>query len=115
VITGVSGSGKSSLVGETLYPAVTRALAARALPVRAEEPLPHDALLGAEAPRRRVHVDQGPLGRTTRGNAATYLKVYERIRTLFAAAPESKARGYTSRTFSFNVEGGRCPTCEGAG
>jgi excinuclease ABC subunit A len=115
VITGVSGSGKSSLVGETLFPAVTRALAARALPVRAEEPLPYDALLGAEALRDVAYVDQGPLGRTTRGNAATYLKVYERIRTLFAAAPESKARGYTSRMFSFNVEGGRCATCEGAG
>jgi excinuclease ABC subunit A len=81
VMTGVSGSGKSSLVGETLYPAVTRALAARALPVRAEEALPHDALEGAERSRDVYHVDQGPLGRTTRGNPATYLKLYERIRS----------------------------------
>ncbi|MEZ4393423.1 MAG: excinuclease ABC subunit UvrA [Polyangiales bacterium] len=115
VVTGVSGSGKSSLVGETLYPAVTRALAARALPVRSEDVLPYDALLGAESLRDVVYVDQGPMGRTTRGNAATYLKVYDRIRALFAATPEAKARGYTPRMFSFNVEGGRCPTCEGAG
>jgi len=62
-----------------------------------------------------THVDQGPIGRTTRGNPATYLGVYDRIRARFAAAPESLARGYSPRTFSFNVEGGRCPSCEGAG
>ncbi len=115
VVTGVSGSGKSSLVGETLFPAVTRALAARALPVQSLEPLPYDALDGAESLRDVHYVDQGPLGRTTRGNPATYLKLYERIRQRFAACPESKARGYSPKTFSFNVEGGRCPTCEGAG
>ncbi len=114
-VTGVSGSGKSSLVGETLYPALTRALAARALAVQAEEPLPHDGLDGADAVRAVMHVDQGPLGRTTRGNPATYLGVYDRIRARFAQSPESKARGYSTRTFSFNVEGGRCPSCEGAG
>ena len=115
VVTGVSGSGKSSLVGETLYPAVTRALAARGLAVRAEESLPYDSLEGVDVITDVVHVDQGPLGRTTRGNPATYLKIYDRIRARFASSPESKERGYTSRTFSFNVEGGRCPTCEGAG
>ena len=115
VVTGVSGSGKSSLVGETLYPAVTRALAARALPVRAEEALPYDDLDGADALTDVVYVDQGSLGRTTRGNPATYLKAWDRVRARFAALPESKARGYTTRTFSFNVEGGRCPSCEGAG
>ncbi|MBL8602641.1 MAG: excinuclease ABC subunit UvrA [Myxococcales bacterium] len=115
VMTGVSGSGKSSLVGETLFPAVTRALAARALPVQAEEALAYDALEGADGLVDVAYVDQGPLGRTTRGNAATYLKLYDRIRQRFAQAPESKERGYATRTFSFNVEGGRCPACEGAG
>ena len=114
-ITGVSGSGKSSLVGETLFPALTRALAARALPVQAEETLPYDGLDGSDDVTAVMHVDQGPLGRTTRGNPATYLGVYDRIRARFANAPESKARGYSTRTFSFNVEGGRCPACEGAG
>jgi excinuclease ABC subunit A len=114
-VTGVSGSGKSSLVGETLYPALTRALAARAIPVTPEEPLAHDGLDGSDAVESVMHVDQGPLGRTTRGNPATYLGVYDRIRARFAASPESKAREYTTRTFSFNVEGGRCPSCEGAG
>jgi excinuclease ABC subunit A len=114
-VTGVSGSGKSSLVGETLFPALTRSLAARALGVQSEEALPYDGLEGADDVRAVMHVDQGALGRTTRGNPATYLGAYDRIRARFAASPESKTRGYSTRTFSFNVEGGRCPACEGAG
>ncbi len=110
-VTGVSGSGKSSLVGETLYPALARARGETGV----ELPLPHDGIDGAGSVRTVVYVDQGPLGRTTRGNAATYLKIYDRIRGRFAAAPEARARGYAARTFSFNVEGGRCPACQGAG
>ncbi len=114
-VTGVSGSGKSTLVGETLFPALTRSLAARGLSVQAEEALPYDALEGADDVTAVMHVDQGPLGRTTRGNPATYLGAYDRIRARFASSPDAKARGYSTRTFSFNVEGGRCPACEGAG
>lgn len=115
VVTGVSGSGKSSLVGETLFPAVTRALAARGLSVRAEETLAYDDLEGADALDAVSYVDQSALGRTTRGNPATYLKAWDRVRARFAALQSSKARGYSTRTFSFNVEGGRCASCEGAG
>ncbi|MBI5517823.1 MAG: excinuclease ABC subunit UvrA [Deltaproteobacteria bacterium] len=111
VITGVSGSGKSSLIGETLHPALARSRGEAGL----DPPLPHDGIDGSEKVRAVVYVDQGSLGRTTRGNAATYLKVYDRLRTRFAATAEAKARGYTTRMFSFNVDGGRCPACQGAG
>ncbi len=115
VVTGVSGSGKSSLIGETFFPALTRALAAKGHAVRSEEALPYDVLDGVEGLTDVKYVDQGALGRTTRGNPATYLGVYDRIRARFAATPESKERGYSPGFYSFNVDGGRCPSCEGAG
>lgn len=110
-VTGVSGSGKSTLVSDTLYPAVMRALG-RALDT---PPLPFDALEGVDTLRDVVLVDQAPLGRTSRGNAATYIGVYDTIREMFASLPESRVRGYTPGTFSFNVDGGRCPSCNGEG
>jgi excinuclease ABC subunit A len=110
-VTGVSGSGKSSLVAETLYPAVARSLGLSVT----EAPLPFDVLEGAGIVRGIEFVDQAPLGRTSRGNAATYMKAYDCIRSQFAALPDSKARGYLPGTFSFNVDGGRCPSCNGDG
>ncbi len=110
-VTGVSGSGKSSLIAETLYPAV-----ARALGEAVDSPaLGHDLLEGAGVLRSVEFVDQAALGRTSRGNSATYLKAYDSIRAQFAALPDAKARGYAAGTFSFNVEGGRCPSCNGDG
>ncbi|MET0344073.1 MAG: excinuclease ABC subunit UvrA [Polyangiales bacterium] len=109
-VTGLSGSGKSSLVLETLVPAVRRALGERAA-----RPLAHDALEGADDIASVVHVDQGPLGRTSRGNPATYVGAWDVLRKRFAAEPLAKERGYTGGTFSFNVEGGRCEACKGQG
>ncbi len=111
-VTGVSGSGKSSLVAETLYPAIARAIGSQA---SSDAPLPFDALEGAGVVSAVEFVDQAPLGRTSRGNAATYMHAYDSIRSQFAALPDSKARGYTPGTFSFNVDGGRCPSCNGDG
>ena len=110
-VTGVSGSGKSSAVLSTLVPAALRARGERS----AEAPLPFDALEGAERLRAIVHVDQSPLGRTSRGNAATYLKVWDVIRKRFAAEERALERGYTASTFSFNTPGGRCEACGGEG
>jgi excinuclease ABC subunit A len=110
-VTGVSGSGKSSLVIQTLVPAARRARGDRA----EEAPLPHDGLEGAEGLSAVVHVDQSPLGRTSRGNPATYLKIWNVIRQRFADEPEAKARGFTASTFSFNTPGGRCEACGGEG
>jgi excinuclease ABC subunit A len=110
-VTGVSGSGKSSLVSETLVPA-----AARMLGVPWESaPLPFTNLDGVTALRWVSFVDQAPLGRTSRGNAATYTGAWDVVRAGFAALPEARDRGYTPGTFSFNVEGGRCPSCQGEG
>ncbi|MFW2390003.1 MAG: excinuclease ABC subunit UvrA [Polyangiales bacterium] len=110
-ITGVSGSGKSSLVLETLLPAVQRKLGIKSNGA----PLDHDGIKGFAALHGVVGVDQAPLGRTSRGNAATYLKVWEAFRKRFAQQPLSKERGYKPGVFSFNVPGGRCEACRGDG
>ncbi|MCC6877535.1 MAG: excinuclease ABC subunit A, partial [Sandaracinaceae bacterium] len=110
-VTGVSGSGKSSLVLETLVPALLRARGERS----EDAPLAFDALEGHEPLTAVVHVDQGSLGRTSRGNPATYLKVWDVIRKRFASEKLAKERGYTASAFSFNVPGGRCEACGGEG
>ncbi len=108
-VTGVSGSGKSSLVIDTLLPAARAAiLGARAHDVRAK-------ICGLDRYQRVVHVDQRPIGRTPRSNPATYTGLFAPIRELFAQAREARARGYGSARFSFNVKGGRCEACQGAG
>jgi excinuclease ABC subunit A len=109
-VTGPSGSGKSSLVLETLVPAVRRALKERDV-----EPLAHGALSGLAGITQVVHVDQGALGRTSRGNPATYLGAWDVLRKRFAAEPSAQAHGFGPGTFSFNVEGGRCEACKGQG
>jgi excinuclease ABC subunit A len=109
-ITGVSGSGKSSLVNETLY----RALARHFYGAR-DLALPHDALDGLETIDKVIEVDQAPIGRTPRSNPATYTGVFTAIRSLFAELPEAKIRGYSPGRFSFNVKGGRCEACTGDG
>ena len=109
-VTGVSGSGKSSLVNETLQPIIASKLY-RAL----QEPLPYDSISGIEHIDKIIEVDQSPLGRTPRSNPATYTKLFDEIRKLYEILPESKIRGYKAGRFSFNVKGGRCETCKGAG
>lgn len=109
-ITGVSGSGKSSLINETLYPLLSREL------YRSDrKPLPYDQVSGLKNIDKVIEIDQSPIGRTPRSNPATYTKVFDEIRQLFAQLPESKIRGYKPGRFSFNVKGGRCETCGGAG
>ncbi|RLB41650.1 MAG: excinuclease ABC subunit A [Deltaproteobacteria bacterium] len=110
-VTGVSGSGKSSLVLETLLPAVQRQLGVKS----DGAPLDHDAVTGFESLQGVVGVDQAPLGRTSRGNAATYLKIWEAFRKRFTQQPIAKERGYKPGFFSFNVTGGRCESCRGDG
>ncbi len=110
-VTGPSGSGKSSLFLETLVPAAQRALREHG----AEVPLAHAALRGLEAFSAVVEVDQSPLGRTSRGNAATYLGAWDVIRKRYAREPLAKERDYSHAWFSFNVPGGRCETCGGDG
>ncbi|WP_084523765.1 excinuclease ABC subunit UvrA [Adhaeribacter aquaticus] len=109
-VTGVSGSGKSTLIHDTLYPILNRHFfnAKR-------EPLPYKAIEGLEHIDKVIEVDQSPIGRTPRSNPATYTGMFTDIRTLFAQLPEAKIRGYSAGRFSFNVKGGRCETCEGAG
>ncbi|MBN2730027.1 MAG: excinuclease ABC subunit UvrA [Bacteroidales bacterium] len=109
-VTGVSGSGKSTLVNETLYPSISREFY-RSL----KEPLSYQKLEGLELIDKVVEIDQSPIGRTPRSNPATYTGVFDEIRKLYASLPESKARGYKPGRFSFNVSGGRCETCKGAG
>lgn len=108
--TGVSGSGKSSLVNGTLQPAISKKLY-RSL----REPLPYKELEGLDNIDKIVTVDQSPLGRSPRSNPATYTNVFGDIRKLFVGLPESKLRGYKPGRFSFNVSGGRCETCKGNG
>jgi excinuclease ABC subunit A len=110
-VTGVSGSGKSSLVLDTLAPAVARLLGKE----DAEEPLPHAAVEGADGLGEVIVVDQTPLGRTARGNPATYVKAWDWIRGVLARTELARSRGYTAGTFSFNVPGGRCEACKGEG
>lgn len=109
-VTGVSGSGKSSLINETLYP-ILREHFYNSL----QKPLAYDRIEGLEFLDKVVEVDQAPIGRTPRSNPATYTGVFTEIRNLFANHPDSKIRGYKPGRFSFNVAGGRCETCEGGG
>ena len=109
-ITGVSGSGKSSLIEDVLYAECARRLHRSSLVAGA-----HDKIVGMEHINKVVRVDQQPLGNSPTSNPATYTGVFELIRLLFAQLPEAKLRGYTPRRFSFNVPGGRCDECEGNG
>jgi len=109
-ITGVSGSGKSSLINETLYPILSHHF------YRSEtQALPYESIEGIKNVDKVIEIDQSPIGRTPRSNPATYTKVFDDIRKLFASLPESQIRGYQPGRFSFNVKGGRCETCQGAG
>ncbi len=109
-ITGVSGSGKSSLINETLYPILSNYF------YKSEKrPLPYKSITGIEHIDKVIDIDQSPIGRTPRSNPATYTSVFTDIRNLFAELTESKIRGYKAGRFSFNVKGGRCETCGGAG
>ena len=109
-ITGVSGSGKSTLVTKTLYPALARKLEIEFLPAQKFE-----KLYGDDAIKNVLLVDQSPIGKSARSSPITYLKAFDNIRNLMAAAPDSVQRGYTPGTFSLNVDGGRCPACRGTG
>ncbi|MDW8215562.1 MAG: excinuclease ABC subunit UvrA [Roseiflexaceae bacterium] len=109
-VTGVSGSGKSSLITETLYPALANRLNRAQL-----KPGPFRALRGLEHLDKVIDIDQQPIGRTPRSNPATYVKLFDLIRELFASTNEAKLRGYNAGRFSFNLKGGRCEACEGNG
>ncbi|MBN1994324.1 MAG: excinuclease ABC subunit UvrA [Anaerolineae bacterium] len=109
-VTGVSGSGKSSLITETLYPAL-----ARLLHQAQAHPGSYERLDGVDQVNKVIHITQDPIGRTPRSNPATYVKVWDHIRKLFAETPEAKTRGYKPGRFSFNVKGGRCEACQGHG
>ncbi|GIV54148.1 MAG: UvrABC system protein A [Candidatus Kapaibacterium sp.] len=109
-VTGVSGSGKSSLILDTLYPILSNRLHRTTLPV-----LPYRSVSGIEHLDKVIEIDQSPIGRTPRSNPATYTGVFTHIRQHFALLPEARIRGYTQGRFSFNVPGGRCEACEGAG
>ena len=109
-ITGVSGSGKSSLINEILYKRLARDLnRARVIPGK------HDDILGIDQLDKVINIDQSPIGRTPRSNPATYTGVFDQIRDLFAATADAKAKGYKKGRFSFNVKGGRCEACNGDG
>lgn len=109
-VTGVSGSGKSTLINEIILKRLAQHF------YRAKDrPGPHDDIKGLEYIDKVINIDQSPIGRTPRSNPATYTKLFDPIRNLFASLPESKARGYTPGRFSFNVRGGRCEPCTGAG
>jgi len=109
-VTGVSGSGKSSLVAQTLHPAL-----AAALHNATQKPGDHDRIEGLEQVDKTINITQSPIGRTPRSNPATYVQVMTLIRELFAKTPEARARGYKAGRFSFNVKGGRCEVCKGHG
>ena len=110
VVTGVSGSGKSSLINEVLYKTLARDLnRARVIPGK------HKEILGLEQLDKVISIDQSPIGRTPRSNPATYTGVFDQIRNLFASTADAKARGYKKGRFSFNVKGGRCEACSGDG
>ena len=110
VVSGISGSGKSSLINGTLYPILNKHFYRGV-----KEPLPYKKIEGIENIDKIVDVDQTPIGRTPRSNPATYTGMFTDIRNLFAELPESKIRGYKAGRFSFNVKGGRCETCQGGG
>jgi len=109
-VTGVSGSGKSTLINETLHPILSQKFFHSLT-----EPLPYEKLEGIEHIDKVIEVNQSPIGRTPRSNPATYTKLFDEIRTIFASLPEAQIRNYKSGRFSFNVTGGRCETCQGAG
>ncbi len=109
-ITGVSGSGKSSLINQTLYPILLAHIYNGV-----KKPLPYKSIEGLEHLDKVIEIDQSPIGRTPRSNPATYTKVFDEIRSLFAGLPEAQIRGYKAGRFSFNVSGGRCETCSGGG
>lgn len=109
-VTGVSGSGKSTLINETLYPILSRHLYNSIV-----HPLAYESIEGLEHIDKVIEVDQSPIGRTPRSNPATYTKVFDEIRKLFVQLPDAKIRGYKPGRFSFNVKGGRCESCKGAG
>ena len=109
-ISGVSGSGKSSLINETLMPVLKNRFYNAKL-----QPLPYDELLGVENIDKLIEIDQSPIGRTPRSNPATFTGVFNDIRNLFEATPDAKVRGFKAGRFSFNVPGGRCEECKGAG
>jgi excinuclease ABC subunit A len=109
-ITGVSGSGKSSLINQTLFPILLNELNGGI-----RTPLPYSSILGLEHLDKIIDIDQSPIGRTPRSNPVTYTKVFDDIRSLFASLPESQIRGYKPGRFSFNVAGGKCETCNGGG
>ncbi len=109
-MTGVSGSGKSTLINETLSPILCQKFYRSV-----KEPLPYDSIEGLENIDKIIQIDQAPIGRTPRSNPATYTKVFDEIRKLYGELPESKIRNYKAGRFSFNVKGGRCEACKGAG
>ena len=109
-VTGVSGSGKSTLINETLYPILNH-FVYKAV----KKPLPYKSIKGLDNIDKIIDIDQSPIGRTPRSNPATYTSVFTDIRTLFSNLPEAKIRGYKPGRFSFNVKGGRCEVCKGAG
>lgn len=110
-VTGVSGSGKSTLINETLYPILSN----HSFPSSKKTAMPYQSISGLEYIDKVVEINQDPIGRTPRSNPATYTAIFNDIRTLFAAVPEAKIRGYKPGRFSFNVKGGRCETCKGGG
>lgn len=110
VVTGVSGSGKSTLISQTLYPAILQFLTGEH-----SGALPYSSIRGIEHIKEVVFIDQKPIGKSSRSNPVTYMKVYDDIREIMASTEEAKTRGYTSRFFSLNVDAGRCPKCQGEG
>lgn len=110
LVTGVSGSGKSTLINQTLYPILFNSLNKGKL-----YPLEYDGVEGLEHLDKVIDIDQSPIGRTPRSNTATYTKIFDDVRTLFAETKDAKLRGYQKGRFSFNVKGGRCEACQGAG
>ncbi len=110
VVTGVSGSGKSSLINQTLYPALSNKIYNSRL-----YPLEYKEIKGFEDLKKVINIDQSPIGRTPRSNTATYTKIFDDIRDIFANTKDAKLRGYKKGRFSFNVKGGRCEACSGAG
>ncbi len=109
-VTGVSGSGKSTLIDQTLYPALSAHFHGSEKP-----PLPYKALKGVEYLDKVIDIDQAPIGKTPRSNPATYTGIFSEIRRLFSETPEARVRGYKPGQFSFNMKGGRCEHCKGAG
>jgi len=110
VVTGVSGSGKSTLINQTLYPILFNELNKGKL-----YPLPYKKIIGIENLDKVIDIDQAPIGRTPRSNPATYTKIFDEIRNIFSMTKDSKMKGFKKGRFSFNVKGGRCEACQGAG